>query len=236
LFGEDKDLRGDLFVYEVGAEQTLHFKQLFVAVEKLGWAKKDQFVHVAHGLVRLAEGKMSTRKGNTIKLDELLSRSIEKAAGINPDSAEIVGIGAVKFNDLKRHYSRDYVFDWREILSLEGDSGPYLQYTAVRARSVLSKSVDDRGELGKKVNEEEERVLRWLYRFSEVVEGAAKKYSPNLVCNYLIELSKRFNSFYNKHRILEERRNSFRLMLTASVLQILENGLGLLGIEVPEVM
>lgn len=236
-------LKSDLYVYEVGAEQTLHFKQVFIAAEKLGFCNKNSLVHVAHGLVLGEDGKkMSTRKGTGMKMEKWLSEAVKKASEINKESAQKVGVGAVKYFDLKHSPQTSYKFKMEDALSLEGNSGPYLQYTAVRCKSVLEKAGDlptgilPVGEL----NEEELGVFRWLDRFPEVVSDAAREFAPNLVCNYLFELAQRFNTFYNKHRILDEtltlEEKSFRLGLTKSVKQVLDNGLGLLGIEIPEKM
>ncbi len=244
---ENQNLRSDLYVYEVGVEQSLHLRQVFAAAERLGWGRKSDYVHVAHGLVLGEDGKkMSTRKGTGIKMEELLSRVIEKAGKINKMSAKKVGVGAVKYFDLKHSSKTSYKFDIEEALALDGDSGPYLQYSAVRCKSVLNKAGLTGALLHRWIDpsvygleKEEVEILQWLYRFPEVVEEAAVKYSPNLVCSYLIELARRFNGFYNKHRILNVdnlEKKTFRLSLTGAVEQVLENGLGLLGIEVPEKM
>ena len=232
------ELKSDLYVYEVGSEQSLYFRQVFAAAEKLGWGGEKDFVHVAHGMVLGGDGKkMSTRKGTGMKMEELLNKAIEKAGKINEASAQKVGVGAVKYFDLRHSPETTYRFDIEEALSLDGNSGPYLQYCLVRCRSVLEKAnLEGSVPFGVGLNGEEMGVLRWLYRFPEVVEDAAKSFSPNLVCNYLFELAQRFNSFYNKHRILESEDEAFRLGLTKSVGQVLANGLGLLGIEVVERM
>lgn len=265
----------ELMIYEVGAEQTLHFRQVFWAVELLLWAKREDFVHIPHGLVRLKEGKMSTRKGNVIKLEQVLEEAINRAKKFNADSviSTAVGIGAVKYNDLKHAPSTGYAFDWEEMITLDGNSGPYLQYTFARTRSVLAKargtrrgarSVSDNAlhATSDVPNAEELAILRWIYRFPEVVMSAAKNYAPNEVCTFLYELAQRYNTFYNKHRILDSvedahvarsakrvkvatnfvppatsfEQRQFRLALTFAVGQVLENGLRLLGIQAPEKM
>ena len=250
-------------IYEVGAEQTLHFRQVFWAAELLGWAKREQFFHIPHGLIRLKEGKISTRKGNAVKLEQVLSEAIDRAKKFNDDSeiSKMVGIGAVKYNDLKHSPATGYVFDWAEMINLDGNSGPYLQYTYARCCSVLQRSGITNYQLpitNYSPNSEELAILRFIYRFPEVVQTAATQYSPNLVCTFLYELAQRFNTFYNKHRILEnndqrtennEQRaktneqktknkelTRFRLLLTSAVSQILKNGLTLLGIQTPEKM
>lgn len=229
-----EELKADLYIYEVGAEQKLHFRQVFAAAEKLWGVKERKFKHVAHGLVLGEDGrKMSTRRGTGVRMEELLARMIEKAAAINPLAAKEVGVGAVKFFDLKHAPETSYRFDWDEALRLEGDSGPYVQYAVVRARSVLKKASDGLYGGDGEVGGAEETVLRWLYRFPEVVEEAAGVFSPNILCEYLVELSRRFNAFYNQEQIIGSDQEAFRLGLTKGVAQVLENGLGLLGIEVP---
>lgn len=246
----------DLFIYEVGAEQTLHFKQLFAAIKLLGWVKKEQFVHVAHGLIRFEHGKMSTRKGQVVKLEEILDEAVARARKLgNSDekTAQAVGIGSVKYFDLSHQPTGDIIFDWEKMFLLEGNSGPYLQYTVARCNSVLAKSKKQKVKSKNtnknlKINDEEMAVLRKLFRFPEIIAAAAKSYSPNLLCNFLFDLAQKFNAFYNKHRILPTdsthqvksantwRVSELRIMLTAAVGQVLKNGLDLLGIQTPERM
>jgi len=250
-----KRWKPDLIVYEVGKEQTLHFKQLFWAVELLGWAKRERFYHLSHGLVRFKEGKLSTRKGRTVHLEDVLKEAIEKAKKIVEKSetsrnlsekekeriAKVVGIGAVKYNDLSQHPSRDIIFSWQKILNLQGNSAPYLQYTFCRCQSVLKKTkfkgfreirVQD-------FNKEEEEILRTIYKFPEVVREAAQTFSPNLICNFAFDLSQKYNLFYKLHPIIKaddfELRN-FRLAITKAVAQLLKSCLSLLGISLPEKM
>ena len=233
--------RPDLFIYEVGAEQTLHFKQLFAAVKLLGWVEDEQFVHLAHGLIRFKHGKMSTRKGQVIKLEEILDEAVARARKLgNSDekTAQAVGIGSVKYFDLSHQPASDIIFDWEKMFLLEGNSGPYLQYTAARANSVLRKA----GFPGKleirnyKLEIEELAILRALIKFPEIVLASATAYSPNLLCNYLFDLAGKFNAFYNQHRIIGGENEDLKLALTTVVEIVLKNGLGLLGIETPDRM
>ncbi len=227
----DPELKSGLYVYEVGAEQTLYFKQVFAAVELLGWAKKEQFVHVAHGLMTLPEGKMSTRKGNTIKLEDLLEKASEAA------SDERIAVGAVKYNELKRAPGMDYVFKWDEALSMEGNSGPYLQYVYVRCKGVLEK-VGEKFGMTESLNEDERKLAIGLLKFGEgeVVEGAARNFAPQQICAYLFDLAQRFNGFYDRNRVGGSENEGFRLLLTVVTGQVIKNGLSLLGIEVVEKM
>ncbi len=227
----DPELKSDLYIYEVGTEQTLHFRQVFAAVELLGWAKKEQFVHVAHGRLALPEGKMSTRKGNTIKLEDLLGRASEAATD------ERIAVGAVKYNELKRAPEMDYVFKWEETLSMDGNSGPYLQYVYVRCRGVLDKVKEKFGTTDS-LNEDERKLLTSLLRFGEgeIVENAARNFAPQLICTYLFDLAQRFNGFYERNRVGGSENEGFRLLLTAVTGQVIKNGLAMLGIEVVEKM
>jgi len=251
-----KRWKPDLIIYEVGADQTLHLKQLFQATELLGWAKKRKFFHVAHGLIRLKEGKFSTRRGLTIHLEDVLEEAIKRAKGIIGQSetgrglsekekkriAKIVGIGAVKYNDLSQHYSKNIIFDWDKILNLKGNSGPYLQYTFVRCQSVLKKAkikVEPRKIKVIKFNLEEENILKTIYKFPEVVQESAEKFSPNLICNFAFDLAQKYNLFYERCPIIKTKSKElkiFRLAITIAVSQVLKNALSLLGILTPEKM
>ena len=244
-FRKEKYGKDVTIINEVGMEQSLHFKQLFETEKLLGYSNGADRIHVAHGFYRFPEGKMSTRKGNSIWLDEVLDESIEKAAFFNKDTAEIVGVGAIKFNDLKRECSKDIIFNWDEVLNLKGDSGPYLQYSYARAKSILRKASAQGGSTsgGKdiwKVNPKREitELERILYRFPEIVERAGKEYSPHYIATYLIELSSSFNSFYAQGKIVdkEDVESPYKVALTEAFSIVLKNGLSLLGIQAPEKM
>lgn len=240
----------DILIYEVGSDQTLHFRQLFETVRLLKWKGNSEFVHVAHGLIRFEHGKMSTRKGETVSLEEVLNGAISKARAIIDRSetgrglgsnekekvAKAVGIGAVKYFDLMHHPSTDIIFDWEKIFVLEGNSAPYLQYTVARANSVLEKGKKSSPKGKIALNPEELAVLHSLTRFSEIIVIAAKSYSPNLLANYLFDLAQKFNNFYNQHRIVGGENEELRLALTAGTRQVLKNGLAILGIETPQRM
>ncbi len=234
----------DIIIYEVGAEQSLYFKQIFAAARLLGIVKEQmEFVHTAHGLYLAPDGKkFSTRKGKTIKLEEVLDEAVKRAKKLgNSDGtvANEVGIGAIKYFDLMHSVQSNVIFDWDKIMNMEGNSGPYLQYTVARTNSVLAKitfkGASFKGEYSN-LNDEELSVLRSLVRFSEIIAIAAKNYSPNLLCNYLYDLAQKFNGFYNRDKIIGSQNQEFRIMLTAGVGQVLKNGLKLLGIQTPERM
>jgi arginyl-tRNA synthetase len=233
-----------LVVNEVGAEQSLYFKQLYRVEEMLGWYKPGQRVHLKHGLYRFKDKKMSTRKGDVIWLEDVIKEAKERALALskgNQVSANQVAIGALKWNDLKSEAARDITFDWEEILSMKGNSGPYVQYAAVRAQSVLEKAEKLTAKLPAKylLNKEELSLVHQLAKFAEVVDQAASEFAPHHLASFLYELASRFNSFYNQQPILKAKKAdelAVRLNLTAATQRILSQGLELLGIETPEEM
>jgi len=238
-----KTYKPNLIIYEVGSDQILHFKQVFAAAKMLGWGRMTDFVHMAHGLIRFPEGKMSTRLGRTVNLQDVLDKAIKKARELgseNEEVAKMVGIGALKYFDLKHKPTSEIVFSWDEILALDGNSGPYLQYTYARTQSVLHKSGVAQADLASfKVPEDstnERDLIRYLYRYPGAIMAAQQNYSPNLLCNYLFELAQLFNSFYNAEKIIGSGEEKLRLSVTAAVGQTLKNGLSLLGISTPEKM
>lgn len=236
----------NIIIYEVGAEQTLHFQQVFAAARLLGLIGKDiTLVHTAHGLYLAPDGKkFSTRKGKTIKLEEVLDEAIDRAKKLGESrsdyaeaTARQVGIGAIKYYDLMHSVASNVVFDWEKMMNLEGNSGPYLQYTVARTNSVLAKAEvkSEKVEVGS-LNGEEILILRALIKFNGVLIESAAKYSPNLLCNYLYDVASKFNGYYNSNRIIGSENEDFRLSLTFGVRTVLKNGLKLLGIEAPERM
>jgi arginyl-tRNA synthetase len=229
----------DLVVNEVGIEQSLYFRQLFEAEEMLGYFPKEKRKHVAHGLYRFRDGKMSTRKGNVIWLEDILNEGVARAGKINPESSEEVGIGAIKFNDLKNESSKDIVFNWDDIVALEGDTGPYIQYANVRAKSVLAKA--EEAGIDAKFNKVPSQVFaieKLLYKFPEVVEISLKNYAPHTIAQYVLSVSREFNSFYAGNKILgsEDDFSPYKIAITRATSVVLENGLYLLGIKTPEKM
>src|SRR5579885_880267 len=253
-----KEIYGNdvVIVNEVGAEQALYFRQLYQLEEMLGWFSPGQRIHIKHGLYRFKDQKMSTRKGNVIWLEDVLNEAERRAAALakspeNSETAKVVGIGAIKWNDLKRSPEQDIVFDWNDILNMQGNSGPYLQYTYARTQSVLAKTkrATDVASVivsGKRGNEriqnqpgiDERQILVLLSRFPEIVEGAAKKFAPNILCSYLFDLAQAFNLFYQKYPILKagEEERELRLFLTEKTGEVIKEGLHILGIEAPKRM
>jgi arginyl-tRNA synthetase len=240
---QNADGSAPLVINEVGGEQAFYFRQLYKAEELLGWYEKDQRVHVKHGLYRFKEGKMSTRKGNVIWLEEVLNKAKEKAMAFTKDEsiAETVRIAALKWNDLKRKPEININFDWEEIINLQGNSGPYMLYTYARAKSILRKAKEsgiEEKEVGDfEISSLEKSLLSSLDEFSKVVARSASEFSPHYLCTYLFDLAQLFNSFYNKYPILNSSlERQFRLQLVEAVSITLSKGLALLGIKTLEKM
>ncbi len=233
-----------IIINEVGMEQELQFKQLFETEKLLNYVKEGERVHIAHGLYRFKEGKMSTRTGNVIWLDDVITEAIERAGKINKETAEVVAIGALKFNDLKREAKGDINFDWDEILNLKGDSGPYLQYACVRAGSILTKAKKEG--IGAEVSGEVSSIKylvsgelsKLLIRFPEIVERAGKEYAPHYLATYLTELASAFSTFYASETVVDknDKNSSAKVALVEAFSLVMKNGLNLLGIKVPAKM
>lgn len=240
----------ELILYVVGGEQRLYFQQLFKAAELLGYGARCE--HVPFGLIRLPKGRMSTRKGRVIFLEEVLDEAIARAETILEDRdlsaeekrriAEIVGIGAVKWADLSQTRTKDVLFDWDKMLNMQGDSAPYLQYAYVRIASILRKAaVVEPAAIDPALLREEPTValIKALARFPEAVASTAEGYFPHLVATYLISLARDFSSFYKQVPVLQAESPELvaaRLELCRMTGQVLHRGLGLLGIECPERM
>ena len=220
-----------IIINEVGAEQSLHFKQLFETEKLLGISNGSDRFHVAHGLYSFKDGKMSTRKGNVIWLEEVLEEAKKRAEKFNPDVAEEVGIGAIKFNDLKRDSTKEIIFDWDEILNLGGDSGPYLQYSSARAFSILEKTSKKPKVMVPK-DWQITDVEKILLRFPEILERSAIELKPHQLSLYLLDLAGAFNNFYTHNKIIGSGESeSYKLAVTEAFRVVLSNGLNLLGIK-----
>lgn len=240
-----KEFNPRQIIHVVGPEQKGYFEVIFKALKQISPKIANKEFHLAYGWVRLKKGKMASRTGQVVLAEWLLDevkKKLLKAYKMNQEVAEKVSVGAVKYSLLKFNPSSEIVFDIDESINLEGDSGPYLQYTFARCQSVLKKAEKKvMSELPIKLdlNEEEMALLRTIYQFPEVVAEAGENYGPNLICKFLFDLAQKYNLFYNKHRIIKAETESladFRLTLTAAVAQVIKNGLYLLGIEAPERM
>lgn len=235
-------------LYVVAYQQNLHFKQVFKVLELMGndWAK--DLVHVAYGMVSLEDGAMSTRKGKVVWLEDVINKCVEKAYNVvsekNPDLenkaeiAEKVGIGAVIFGALYNNKIKDIVFSYDKVLSFEGETSVYVQYTCARAQSVLSKAEKVQVPAEYEPDATEFEVVKAIAAFSETLLEAADKYEPCYIARYAVDLAQKFNKFYIGCKILtaEGDTKAFRLALTAATLQTLKNALAILGIGVPDKM
>jgi arginyl-tRNA synthetase len=229
----------DLNMYVVASEQDLHFQQLFEIAEEFGYTDIEN-EHISYGMLHLQEGSMSSSKGNIIRLSEIMDKARDKAAEVESrevSNAEEVGLGAIKYANLSVSRPKDIEFDWDEVLDFEGDSGPYLQYTNVRAKSIL-RETDQEGELVGEFEEEEYRLVQKLSEFPEAVERAADGREPAKIANYLSELSEEFNSFYHECQVLgvKDEIEKRRLKLVEVFVDVTDQGLELLGIEPLEEM
>ena len=244
----------DKALYVTSYEQVLHFKQVFEVAKLLGLDEKytKGLEHVSFGMVLLPEGKMSTREGNIIKLEDLLNEAISRAKEIieqkNPDLenkeevSKKIGIGAVIFNDMSSSRIKDEVFDWNTILNFQGETGPYIQYTYVRTKSVLEKAgylpKIDEIKIEKLVDEYSLTILKLIYNFEDVLIQVTDKNEPSILARYLIDLAKAYSSFYNENKIIVEDKNvqNARVYLTYATSEVLKQGANLLGIQMPEKM
>ena len=249
-------------IYVVGKDQALHFNQVFTTLKLMGNEWANDCEHVAFGTVRFADKKLSTRKGDVIFLDELLNEAVAKTLQIinekNPDLvnkedvAKKVGIGAIIFTYLKNHRERDIVFNWEEMLSFEGETGPYVQYTYARAKSILRKVQENTSQgnnIGietsieidyNKLNSKEEfELVKLLEGLQNSILYAIDKLEPSMVTRYVIEVAKAFNKFYNQHNIAnleDESIKKARIKMVEATCQVIKNSLSLIGIEVVDRM
>ena len=244
----------DKALYVTSYEQVLHFKQVFEVAKLLGLDEKytNGLEHVAFGMVLLPTGKMSTREGTSVKLSELLDEAISRAKTIieqkNPELenkdevAKKVGVGAVIFNDLAQSRIKDEIFDWDTILNFQGETGPYIQYTYVRTKSVIEKAggVPTIEEIDTNLLQDEFsiRLIKLIYELEDVLIQVTEKNEPSILSRYLIDIAKAYSNFYNENKIISEDNalQNARVYLTYSVGKILRIGAGLLGIEMPDRM
>jgi len=246
-----KKFKADLILYVVDSGQSLHFEHLFDSVRLLNYVKNQELVHVKFGLV-LSEDlkKLSTRAGRFISLEKLISEAIVKAKEIvskkqptlsdreKDKIAKIIGIGALKYNDLSQNRLSNISFNWSKMLNLEGNSAPYLQYTYVRLKSILRKKSIQKFDPSDLKEKAELDLIFHLSEFPEVIKRITKTYYPHFLANYLYELAKRANVFYETIPVLksDSRIRNSRLALVKTVAMALKTGLNLLGIETLERM
>ena len=256
----------DKMIYVVGNEQNYHFQVLSILLDRLGFKWGKELVHFSYGMVELPNGKMKSREGTVVDADDLMALMVEDAYKTSMELgkfddmteeerreiARIVGMGALKYFILKVDARKNMLFNPEESIDFNGNTGPFIQYTYARIRSILRKSeefFDERsGKAERRVksekfatalNEKEVELIQKMSEFGAAVEQAGKDYSPSGIANYCYELTKVFNQFYHDYSILnepDEQKKLFRLMLAKNVAKIIKNGMGLLGIEVPERM
>ncbi len=244
----------DKCLYVVAYEQNLHFKQIFEVAKCLDLPKKclNGLEHVAYGMVRLTTGKMSTREGTVIKVDELLQEAIDRVEKViedkNPEmenkeeEAKKIGIGAVIFNNVCSTIIKDQVFDWNTVLNFNGETGPYIQYIYVRTKSVLEKAgyIPNIEDVKFEVLQDKEslKVISVLYNFENILMSVVEKNEPSLLARYLIELAQAYSNFYNENKIIDDNKDiqDARVYLSKAVGTVLKTGASLLGIEMPNKM
>ena len=243
----------DKCLYITGMEQILHFSQWFKVCEKTGFPWSKDLVHIPYGLVSLEGGKLSTRGGNVIFLEDLLHEAVQKTKEImmekNPDLenmdqvAQQVGVGAVVFHDLFNNRIKDVTFSWDQVLNFDGETGPYVQYTFARASSVLRKAQWDPAkqeaiDMSLLTDEYSQEILKLIENFPKRVEEACQKWEPYMITRYTVALATAFNKFYHENSIMnaEENVKKARLKLTYVVTQVIKQGLYLIGVQAPEKM
>ena len=249
----------DKMIYVVGNEQNYHFQVLSILLDRLGFEWGKSLVHFSYGMVELPEGKMKSREGTVVDADDLMAEMIATARetsgdlgkldGLTKEEAEeiarIVGLGALKYFILKVDARKNMTFNPKESIDFNGNTGPFIQYTYARIRSVLRKAAEagitlpDTLPAGIELSTKEEGLVQMLADFAGVVRQAGTDYSPSLIANYCYDLVKEYNQFYHDFSILREENEAvrlFRLVLSAEVAKMVKLGMGLLGIEVPERM
>lgn len=247
------DWHMDKMIYIVASEQVHHFKVLFKIFEKLGYSFAKNCYHLAYGMVYLPEGKMKSREGTVVDADNMAD-DMKKAALLEIEKrypeldkeeaekrAEMIGMSAIKFFILKFDSLKDFIYNPKESLSFDGETGPYVQYTHARCASILRKYSDEViSDIDYSLldTEEDKKIMKLLEEFPKCIENAALEYKPSIITRNLLDLSQAFNEYYHKHKIIQEDKDleRARLLLVASVKQILKNGLALLGISAPEEM
>ena len=239
----------DISIVITANEQDGVFAVGLEALRQIEPRLAEKVKHISHGLLKLPSGKMSSRKGNVLTAEELIvdveKLVLEKIKERNYDEAlkkeiiEKVSIGAIKYSILKHTIGSDIIYDFDKSISFEGESGPYLQYSFARAKSVLEKAEKEGiNPFAKKAISETLELEKLLYRFPEIVARSGKEHSPHYIASYLVEIAGSFNSFYAKHKIVdkEDENSSYKVVLTTAFATTMRNGLNLLGIQVPERM
>ena len=241
-------------IYVVGNEQNYHFQVLSILLDRLGFKWGKELVHFSYGMVELPNGKMKSREGTVVDADDLMELMVEDAYKTSMELgkfddmteeerreiARVVGMGALKYFILKVDARKNMLFNPEESIDFNGNTGPFIQYTYARIRSILRKAVDMTSMTSTtSLSSKEVELIQKMSEYGAAVEQAGKDYSPSGIANYCYELTKVFNQFYHDYSILnepDEQKKAVRLMLAKNVAKILKNGMALLGIEVPERM
>jgi arginyl-tRNA synthetase len=246
-------------IYVVGNEQNYHFQALAFVLNKLGFEWSNKLKHLSYGMVELPEGKMKSREGTVVDADDLLDEMFQTARQMAEELGKldgmeesekneiirIIGLGALKYYILKVDPKKNMVFDPKESIDFNGNTGPFIQYTYARIRSILRKANDLEIEIGKikiapeSIAAKEKELVKYIFEFPELVKEAAELMSPAIIANYLYELAKEFNQFYHDFSILKEANNEVRdvrILLSSKVSDILKSGMSLMGIDMPERM
>ncbi len=249
-----KDYPIDKMIYVVGNEQNYHFQVLSILLDRLGFKWGKELVHFSYGMVELPNGKMKSREGTVVDADDLMQLMVDDALKTSMELgkfddmseeerneiARIVGMGALKYFILKVDARKNMLFNPEESIDFNGNTGPFIQYTYARIRSILRKAVDMTSMTSTtSLSSKEVELIQKMSEYGAAVEQAGKDYSPSGIANYCYELTKVFNQFYHDYSILnepDEQKKAVRLMLAKNVAKILKNGMALLGIEVPERM
>ena len=246
----------DKMIYVVGNEQNYHFQVLSILLDRLGFKWGKELVHFSYGMVELPNGKMKSREGTVVDADDLMALMVEDAYKTSMELgkfddmteeerreiARIVGMGALKYFILKVDARKNMLFNPEESIDFNGNTGPFIQYTYARIRSILRKAEGTNYSLPSHLSpltSKEIELIQKMSEFGAAVEQAGKDYSPSGIANYCYELTKVFNQFYHDYSILnepDEQKKAVRLMLAKNVAKIIKNGMALLGIEVPERM
>ena len=256
-FRRFEDNKLDDMIYVVGNEQNYHFQVLKLILKKLGYAWSDHITHLSYGMVELPEGKMKSREGTVVDADDLIADMVSTAREMSDELGKLdgcseeeanavstmVGLGALKYFILKVDPKKTMLFDPRESIDFNGNTGPFIQYTHARIRSILRKAaeagIDLNGDVSTNYLPEEVALVKNLTEYPGVVAAAGENFAPSIVGAYVYELAKAFNGYYHDHSILKEENETVRRMrirLAAQVARVIKSGMGLLGIDVPERM
>ena len=247
----------DDMIYVVGNEQNYHFQVLKLVLKKLGYEWSDNIFHLSYGMVELPEGKMKSREGTVVDADDLIadmvgtaremSQELGKLDGVSEEEAaaisEMVGLGALKYFILKVDPKKTMLFDPRESIDFNGNTGPFIQYTHARIRSILRKAeesgITTEGYAKAQLLPEEIELIKALSEYPATVRVAGQQFAPSVIAAYAYDLAKQFNGYYHDHSILKEERTevrALRLMLASEVARVIRSAMSLLGINVPERM